>query len=98
MRWIVQFVAAAAAIALVWWLIRPRPVFVIRIREGRAELDSGEAPDEFVEDCRRIARDCRIADGAVTGYRRSGHVTLKFAGQVDPSEHQRFRNAWNFHA
>ena len=94
----VMVILVLVGIGVVIWLLRPRPEFVIRIREGRAELHRGKVKPGFLEDCQHIATECGISDGTVSGMGRGSNRRLRFSFGIAAQQRQRFRNAWSFHS
>ena len=49
-----RILVVLAVISLVVFLLRPRPLFVIQIRDSNVEVKRGKVPQTFLEECRRI--------------------------------------------
>ena len=91
---VLPLLVAAAAIAA-WWLIaRPAAVFVVRVRDGRAEATRGKATDAFLAVVAEVFAEFQIARGEVRGVRRGRRIALGFSANVPPAACQRLRNWW----
>ena len=91
---LVKLIAFAAAAALVWWALKPRPVFVIAIRNGVARAVSGQVTAAFVSD---VNDECRRSDlryGTIRGFQIKDRIALEFSRHIPRSSQQRLRNAW----
>jgi hypothetical protein len=85
--------AALAAAAI--HVLRRRPAFVIRIRDGEPRARKGRVPQPFLDDCRDIAAASGLRRATIRGFQSRGRVALGFSRQVGEDERQRFRNVWN---
>lgn len=88
----------AAALAALILLSRPRPAFVLVVKEGKARVKKGKVLRGFIEDCEDLISEGKIQRATIKGFMKSGHLALRFSHQIPKSYHQRFRNAWGFHA
>jgi hypothetical protein len=79
-------------------LLRPRPLFVVKIRGRRVEVGKGNVPRGFVKDCERLVESFEVPDGTIRGVRRQGGVSLRFSRSLSDRFHQQFRNIWSLHA
>ncbi|MHC4641375.1 MAG: DUF3634 family protein [Planctomycetota bacterium] len=83
--------------AIIFVLIRSKPVFVIIIRAGKIKSCRGKIHKGFREDCEHLVSDLKLRHGTIKGVRKSGKIKLQFSLLIPKSCHQRFRNAWHFH-
>jgi hypothetical protein len=91
MIWTVLVVALA--LWFIFHIARPRPSFVICIRNGNATVEQGRVNPRFVNDCASIGEAAGIADGTIRGFDDAEPPRLAFSG-IPPDLEQRFRNAW----
>ena len=71
-----------------------RPVFVVRITDGRPACEHGAATAAFLRDVADVVGEVRSAE--IAGVRRGGYVTLAFRG-IPEGMQQRLRNVWSLH-
>ena len=93
-----RYLVVIVVIAVLLWLLLPKPAFVIEIREGEIKVKKGKVPAGFVEDLEKITLSERLPDSKIRGVTRHGAVSLKFSRRVPQQHHQRLRNIWSFHA
>jgi len=91
------FFVIVTAVAIIFVLLRPKPVFVIAIGAGRIKGYRGKIPRGFKEDCEHLVSELSLKRGIIKGVRKAGKVRLRFSFLIPKSCHQRFRNAWHFH-
>ena len=83
--------------ALIFLLLRPRALCVVKVKGGVAKLAKGRAPRGFLESCQQIADDCKAAEGKVRIVSRRGGVSFLFSRGIPKRSRQRIRNAWHCH-
>jgi len=88
-------VAAVAIVAVIF--LRPRPAFVIRVREGKVSVARGRLSKKLLEDCQHLISESNIRRATIKGFSKAGRIKLRFSRHIPPSYHQRFRNIWGFH-
>jgi hypothetical protein len=94
---VIKLALVAVAGVIVWLILQPRALFVIVIRDGRAEIAKGKAPRNFLEDVNHICHDRHIHSGKIRGVRMGKRVLLAFSRQIPANLRQSFRNAWGVH-
>jgi Protein of unknown function (DUF3634) len=88
--------ALAAVVAWgIWVAVRPRAVFVIRIRDGKPRAVSGTVTRGFLRDIAEICERTGLRRGTVRGVLEGERVVLGFSGDVPDRCRQMFRNLWN---
>ena len=92
-----RLVVVVVVVFVGYLLLRPRPLFRIRIRGGEMMVDGRVSPG-FVTDCERIFRDTGVENGAVSGEGVSEGIRLHFSGAIRREHRQRYRNAWQLYA
>jgi hypothetical protein len=84
----------ALAGGLVWWALKPRPVFVIAIRNGAARVLSGQVTAAFVSAVNDECQRSELDEGTIRGIQAKDRIALAFSRHIPPSSRQRLRNAW----
>jgi hypothetical protein len=97
MTTILKFLFVAAAVIVAVIVLRPRPAFVIRVRDGKVSVARGKLSRKFLEDCQHLISECNIQHATIRGFSKGNRVSLKFSRHIPASCHQRFRNIWGFH-
>ena len=92
-----QIILWIAGLVLVWYLLRPRYAFIVRMEAGAARLTRGKVTDAFLEDLRLACRDEPNATGWVSGVHRGRRVVLRFSRRIPLPLRQRLRNVWSLH-
>ena len=91
---VARLIVFALIAALVWWALKPRPVFVIVIRHGTARVTSGNVTASFVSAVKDECRRSELDEGTIRGIHNKGRIALIFSRHIPPSSRQRLRNAW----
>ena len=94
---IIRFLFVAAVVIIAVIVLRPRPAFVIRVRDGKVSVARGKLSRKFLEDCQHLISECNIQYANIRGFSKANRVSLKFSRHIPASCHQRFRNIWGFH-
>jgi hypothetical protein len=94
MNWPLLLVLSVIAVAVVWAILRPAGVFVVRVRQGKASAVRGKATDAFLSEVAEVFREFGIASGEVRGVARGRRIALWFSSRVPPAARQRLRNWW----
>jgi hypothetical protein len=76
-------------------LVRPRPRFVVAIRNRRAVARRGHVPRGFLQDCDAIVAMYEIPDGSIRVYESGASTRLVFSPSIPAEYHQNFRNVWH---
>ena len=93
---IVELVVFLIVVAVLF-ACQPRPVFIIRIRDGIARASRGPVPQAFVGQVRDICREHHIATGTIRGFLVRKRIVLAFSRHIPLPCQQRIRNIWNIH-
>lgn len=86
-----------AAFAIIAHLLRPKPVFLIEIADGKVSEHSGKLPQGFISDCHEIIESNEIQQGTISGAKDGERIRLKFSASIPEDSHQQFRNVWQLH-
>ncbi len=92
-----ELVAVVLILVAVLLACRPRPVFVIRIRDGTARASRGPVPQAFVGQVHDICREHHISTGTIRGFLVRKRIVLACSRHIPPPCRQRIRNIWNIH-
>ena len=87
------FIVVAVVVLLVC-LLRPRPRFVIAVRQGQVSVVRGEVPPGFLRECRSLVETQAIPDLTLRGIGNGNVISLRFSRGVPEGIRQRFRNVW----
>jgi hypothetical protein len=87
---------AGAVVAVL--LLRPRPRFVVVIREGASRVERGEVPPRFVAFCEETCAAQGIHRARISGFQTARGISLKFSKGIPERDRQKFRNVWNAEA
>ena len=94
---IIELVLVLVVVVAVLLACRPRPVFVIRIRDGTARAARGPVPQAFVGQVQDVCREQHLSTGTIRGFLVRKRIVLAFSRHIPPPCHQRIRNIWNIH-
>jgi len=97
MSWLGAGVAFAAALFVMWALLRPRYDFVVRIVDGVAKTTRGRVLSVQLDEINSLCRGFGLKRGWVGGVRTRKHVRLYFSSNLPPEFRQRMRNMWDLH-
>jgi hypothetical protein len=78
-----------------WTACRPRPLFVVRIEQGRPRVSRGKVTQAFLEEVRLACERHQVKGGTVTGVAQAQRIALGFSGGVPEPCRQQLRNIWN---
>jgi hypothetical protein len=81
-------------VAVGWWILHPRPVFVVLIRNGTARVSRGKVPRAFLAEVSDECRRSGLSNGVVKGVRRGPRLSLAFSRSIPEECRQRLRNVW----
>src|SRR2546423_15231368 len=94
---IIELVLIFLVVVAVLLACRPRPVFVIRIRDGTARAARGPVPQAFVGQVQDICREHHIAAATMRGFLVRKRIVLAFSRHIPPPCQQKLRNIWNLY-
>jgi hypothetical protein len=93
---VVQLALLALVIWGLWTALRPRPIFVVRIRDRIPRLASGKIAPGFLQEIGEVCGRHGVSRGEVRGVAAEGRrITLAFSGDVPEACRQQLRNLWN---
>jgi hypothetical protein len=83
---------------VIGWLLftvcRPRPVFVVRIRDGVPRAVRGQVTRGFLQDVAETCARHGVRDGEVRGLAAGRRIGLTFSGGIPNRCRQQIRNLW----
>ncbi len=79
----------------IWLAVRPRSLFVIRIRGGRPRVASGTVTRSFLREVEEVCARTGQTRGTVRGAVRGERVVLGFSREIPDRVRQNLRNLWN---
>ena len=82
---------------ILFLLLRPKAVIVLKIENGKVRVIKGKVPRGFIEDCERLISENNLRRGTIRAVKISGRVSLRFSYSIPKRHHQQFRNAYRFH-
>lgn len=88
-----------AVLVLVGWaihaVVRPRPVFVVRVRGGVPRTVTGRVTRGFCQDVADTFARHGVRNGEVRGHAADRRIDLWFSPSVPAPCRQQIRNIWN---
>lgn len=88
----------ALVLIVVWGLysvIHPRPVFVVRVEDGKARVVRGKVTQAFLQEIGETCDRHGVKRGGVRGVANGSRIALAFSGDIPPSCRQQLRNLWH---
>jgi hypothetical protein len=95
-EWGLQILMLGFGVWVVWSLLKPRYVFEIQVKEGRAAVRRGKVTSVFLEHVALACRESGIVRGWIGGVWHKRRVALRFSRHFPPGLQQRLRNVWEF--
>ncbi len=89
------FIIFAVVVALFYFLLRERPVFIVTIKNGKTVSTKGRISPAMLADFETAFG--AVAEGEIRGVRSGDHLTLRFKGDWDDGLQQRLRNILGIH-
>jgi hypothetical protein len=78
----------------IWTALRPRSIFVVRIKKGVPRVVTGTVTRAFVHQIGETCGRHGVSHGVVRGVVKGRTIALAFAGGIPPSCQQQLRNIW----
>lgn len=78
-----------------WFALRPRAAFVVRIKRGVPRVARGVVARPFLQDITDTCNRHGVNDGEIRGVVKGRKVTLSFQGGIPTACQQQLRNLWN---
>jgi len=97
METLAKIACVGAATVVVYLVLRPKAVFVIRITNAKLHVAKGSVPEKFLGDCRNIVAESDITSASIKGVNNAGRICLRFSRQIPESARQQFRNTWSIY-
>lgn len=100
MNWVETLTKALVlgiGVAIVWALWRAsqaKPLFAVRIVEGRVEKLSGTVTAAFLQRVAELAADHQIDRALIRGYSYGPSIRLRFSKEMGEASRQQLRNWW----
>lgn len=91
---IITLLIVALVFAGAYYLLKPKPLFMVEIRNGQAVTTHGKVSGKFLRECERIASLYKLFDGRIEGCLSGQRVRLRFSKSIPSEYHQNFRNVW----
>lgn len=91
---IVTLLIVVLIFAGAYYLLKPKPLFMVQIRNGQAFATHGKVSRQFLRECERIASMYNLSVGWIKGLAHGKRVSLRFSKAIPREYHQNFRNVW----
>jgi hypothetical protein len=89
------FVAIGGVLAWAFWrAAQPKPMFEVRLIDGRTQAVHGTVTPAFMERLQEVAVANEVSQCAVWGYAHGPHIRLKFSAEMTEEGRQQLRNWW----
>jgi hypothetical protein len=75
-----------------WYMLRPRPVFVLKVKGGVPRIVRGKVTDSFQKAVGDICCQCGVTSGLISGFSHGRRVRLKFSRSISADCQQQLRN------
>ena len=92
--WVVRIAVVALAIAIVWALLKPRTVFVVRVTDGKGTAVRGTVSAPFIAEVRETCDRHGVRSATVRGTARGQRIALEFSREIPAAGRQQLRNWW----
>jgi hypothetical protein len=79
---------------VLYTICRPRPVFVVRIRDGVPQAARGQVTRGFLQDVAETCARHGVRDGEVRGLATGRRINLVFSAGIPNPCRQQIRNLW----
>jgi expansin (peptidoglycan-binding protein) len=88
-------IMSGAAVAWAFWRVsRPKPVFSVRVVDGKPQAVEGTVAPAFLARVRELAAKHDLSQGAIDGFVHGRFIRLRFSSQVPDEARQSLRNWW----
>ena len=81
-----------SVVAAIWYAAQPRPKFVIRIRNGTAEVVRGKTTESARKAISEVCRQNGVTSGTLSGLAHGRRIRLKCSGGIPAGCQQQLRN------
>jgi hypothetical protein len=90
-----QLGLAALALGGLWTALRPRSVFVVRIKAGVPRVVRGTVTRTFLHEISETCSRNGVSDGVISGVPNGQRIALAFARGMPTACQQQLRNLWS---
>ncbi len=97
MHWAAQLSVAAAAVFVVWLLLRPRFDFVVALTRDGPRMKKGKITAGQLAEIASVCGEFQITRGWIGVVRQKKSARLSFSRNLPPEFCQRVRNLWQLH-
>lgn len=87
-----QLAFVGLVVGVGWYLLRPRPAFVIRIRAGEATVVRGKTTASILTAVADVCRQSGVTSGTISGLPYGKRVRLKCSSNISLGCQQQLRN------
>jgi hypothetical protein len=94
---IVDSVVVLGSLLLMWGLwraVQPKPVFTIRVEDGKPHVVAGTVTPAFLERVGEVAAANGLSQVAVRGYTHGPLIRLRFSPGINAAARQQLLNWW----
>jgi Protein of unknown function (DUF3634) len=84
----------ALAAWAIWSVFRPRPAFVVRIKNGVPRVARGTVTPAFLHQIGETCSRHHVGHGVVRGVIEGRRIALSFSHGIPPTCRQQLRNLW----
>jgi len=92
--WVVKVLVIGFAAWVIWSILQPRYVFVIRVEGGRPYVRKGKVTTAFLGRVVAVCRESGVIRGWIGGVLQGRRIALRFSRHFPPGPRQRLRNEW----
>jgi len=96
-EWITNCVVVLASLLLMWGLwraVQPKPVFTVRVVDGKSQVVAGTVTPAFLERVREVAVANGLSQIAIYGYTHGPLIRLRFSAEINEADRQQLLNWW----
>lgn len=79
-------------LAAIWYAAQPRPKFVIRLRNGTAEVVQGKTTESLRRAVSDVCRENGVTSGKISGLAHGKRIRLKCSRNITSGCQQQLRN------
>ena len=87
-----QLAFVGLVVGVAWYLLRPRPAFVIRIRGGVAKVVRGKTTAFILNAVSDVCRQNGVTSAAISGLPHGKRLRLKCSSNISVGCQQQLRN------
>lgn len=91
---VVKLVVVAGFVAVVWYALQPRFVFLVRIEDGALRVTRGKVSAPCLLEMEDACARNGVRRGWIGGVARGRNTALTFSRSIPPPCRQQLRNLW----